>query len=57
MSETMKRYYAQVLANQDVRASAKNRREARKKIIAKFKKNPGRAEIVDIIEEGEWGYF
>ena len=47
----MKRYYAQVLANQDVWVSAKNKREARKKIIAKFKRSPGKLEME--IEEAD----
>lgn len=41
----MKHYYAQVLANQDVWVTAKNKAEARKKIRAKFLKNPGRLEM------------
>jgi hypothetical protein len=49
----MKRYYAQVLANQDVFVQARNKKEARTKIIAKFKKNPGRLQIDDILEADE----
>ena len=50
----MKRYYAQVLANQDVYVCAKTKAEARKKIIAKFKRNPGKLQIDDIEEIRNW---
>ena len=52
----MKRYYSQVLANQDVWVMAKNKREARKKIIAKFKRNPGKLEL-NIEEAWEWSGY
>lgn len=51
-----KTYYAQVLANQDVWVKAKNKREARKKIIESFKKRPGKLEIDDIEEVEGRGY-
>lgn len=46
----MKQYEMQVLANQTVYVSAKNKRQARVKARKKFMKNPGRLEMYIIME-------
>ena len=47
---TQKWYHAQVLANKCFWVKAKNKREARKKIIERFKKSPGKLEMDDLDE-------